>query len=161
MDVATHWDELRAFFNGGATCVFASVGKDGAPHATPIGSLFLTEPGRGFYLEKFPTTMPRDFSENRSLCIYGSGLTRWRFLLALIRCEFAASPGYRLYGRAGERREATPGELAAFAGRTRLFRGFKGARMLWSGMRHARDLFIERADGLNLGALSYKEKGRA
>jgi len=156
MDAVAHWDELRTFFNGNVRCVFASAGQNGAPHATPIGSFFLTEPGRGFYLEKLPATMPQDFKHNPAVCIYGSGMTNMGFLWALIKGEFARAPAYRLYGRAGERRESTAEELAAFARRTRLFRGFKGARMLWSGMRYARDVFIESADGLNLGALTYK-----
>ena len=49
------WQQVRATVRGASAssmhCAIASIGADGRPHVTPIGSVMLTEPGRGVYLD--------------------------------------------------------------------------------------------------------------
>lgn len=163
MDLFTHWEDIRTLCNQGAPyCTLATVAEDGAPHVTPIGSLFLTAPGRGFYFEKYPSAMPRHFAANPRVSILALRFSAPGFTLAMARGRFAALPGVRLQATAGERREATPEETAMFARRVRPFRWFRGHGLLWSDLRQVRDLAVHAAEGLNLGAMTYRppEAGR-
>jgi hypothetical protein len=53
----TDWSVIRRVFTRGFASSFhfavASVGADGSPHLTPIGSVMLGTTGQGFYFEEY------------------------------------------------------------------------------------------------------------
>ena len=69
------------------------------PCVTPIGSVALTEPGRGFYFEEFPTRLPRNLRRDPRVSILGVNSSRLFWLRALLFGRFPAPPAIRLGGR--------------------------------------------------------------
>jgi uncharacterized protein len=155
MEIEKSWNEISRFVNVKAeSCIFTTAGADGTPHATPIGSLFLTSPGHGFYFEKYPATLPMHYTTNPKLCILAMHFTMWGFLSGMVRGRFAALPGVRLHATAGDLRESTQDEVRLFAHRVSKFKMFKGYKLLWSNMSRVRDLKIHSADPLTVGPMT-------
>jgi hypothetical protein len=133
----------------------ATVGADGQPHVTPIGSVLLTDPGRGFYFEEFPTTLPRNLRRDPRVSILAVNSGRGLWLRALVMGRFAAPPAIRLHGRVvGGPREATAQELARWQRRVRLLRRLRGHALLWGRLRRVRDLEIDAAEPVRLGSMT-------
>lgn len=155
MEIEQYWNDISHFVNNKADrCIFATADVDGTPHATPIGSLFLTRPGKGFYFEKYPTTLPAHYSANPKLCILAMQFTMWGFISGMVRGRFAALPGIRLHATAGVLREATQDEMRFFAHKVRQFKFFKGYKLLWSNMSRVRELEIYSVDPLTVGPMT-------
>jgi uncharacterized protein len=155
MEIEKYWDEISHFINNKAeNCIFATSDADGTPHATPIGSLFLTRPGKGFYFEKYPTTLPAHYSTNPKLCILAMQFTMWGFISGMARGRFANLPGIRLHATAGDLRESTQEEMRLFAQKVRMFKIFKGYNLLWSNMTRVRELEIHAVDSLTVGPMT-------
>ncbi len=49
-----YWKEAQNLVHRVPSLSIGTTDKDGSPRVTPIGSLFLTEEGKGFYFEKLP-----------------------------------------------------------------------------------------------------------
>ena len=82
-----------------------------------------------------------------------SGVLFW--LKALFTGRFSRPPAVRLRGRAvGPAREATEAERALWLRRVRPLRFSRGHRLLWSNMRHARDVVFEEVEPVNAGAMT-------
>ena len=73
MELEENWDEVKDLFRASFRSSFhyavATVTDKGEPHVTPIGSLILGEPCRGFYFEKFPRQLPENLAANRQVCV--------------------------------------------------------------------------------------------
>jgi hypothetical protein len=148
------WPRIRAHFRGLLYCSLATTDPDGSPRVTPIGSLFLRGDCTGFYLERYPIALPANLERDPRVAVLGvrDGLGLW--LGALVRGGFRRDPAIRLFGTAGPRREATAEEVARFARKVRLVRWTRGHRLMWRGFSSARDLTFERAEGVELGAMT-------
>ena len=114
LDVSKHWGEIRRVFAAAFSSSFhfavATVGADGEPHVTPIGSVVLTEPGRGFYFEEYPTRLPRNLRHDPRVSILAVNSSRGFWLRTLLFGRFPAPPAVRLRGRVvGEPRHPTRG----------------------------------------------------
>jgi hypothetical protein len=127
-------------------CSIASIGPDGTPHVTPIGSLMLGAPGHASYLDVFNVQLGRNLDRDPQLAILAvdSGKVSWA--RSLLRGQFREAPGVRLLGTAGPSRPATDAELARFQRWVRVTLRTRGGRAMWGrtdGLR-ARDVTIER-----------------
>ncbi len=148
------WEDVCGFVNNkAALCWFASADAQGRPHVTPIGSFFLTAPGRGFYFEHYPKTMRGHFRDNAQVTILAQGGSRLAFLWAMLVGHTSNHAGIRLFGTVGGRRDASPGEFELFRRRVRFFRPFRGCDILWGGMRRVRDVALDDFERLELGRL--------
>jgi hypothetical protein len=157
--VKDHWREIRRVFTAAFASSFhfaiATVGADGEPHVTPIGSVVLTEPGRGFYFEEFPSRLPRNLRGDPRVSILGVNSSRVFWLRALLLGRFPSPPAIRLNGRVvGEPREVTAGELALWQRRVRRLRRLRGYALLWGRLRRVRDLEINTAEPVLLGPMT-------
>ena len=158
MQIHQDWPEIRqvfnAAFNSSSHYAVATVSPDGEPHITPIGSLILTEPGKGFYFEEFPSRLPQNLATNPQLSVLAVNSGLWFWLKSLFRGRFAQSPAVRLYGRAGERRWATEEEIAQWHKRVHSARHTKGYKILWQNMSTVRELEFHRAEPVRLGVMT-------
>ncbi len=59
--------------------------------------------------------------------------------------KFPSFPGVRLYGTAGERRQATPEELRRLQERKGFASRLKGGKLIWSDLTIVRDIHISSA----------------
>lgn len=154
---AADWEIVRRVLRDGFASGFhfavASLGEDGAPHVTPIGSLMLTEPGRGFWFEEYASGLARRLARDQRVCVMALNTSRWELLRALWRGEARRPYGVRLHGVVGERRRATPDELARFLRRVRLLRPLRGHRLLWSRMRTVREVRFHALEPVRLPPL--------
>lgn len=121
-------------------CAIASVGLDGAPHVTPVGTVFLRDDRTGFYFDQYTSVLARNIDVDPRVCLMAVD-TRWLFWLrALLTGRFIAPPAVRLFGTVGPLRAATPLELEQVRRSVRKTQWLKGGKMLWSDFSHVRDI---------------------
>lgn len=103
---------------------------------------------------KYPSTLPAHAAANPKVCILALHLTKWAFLKGMARGSLAELPGLRLHATLGPLREATGDEIDGFLRRMNRLKPLKGYALLWSGMRHAREVRVYAADALTVGPLT-------
>ncbi len=158
IDPDIDWETTRQAFRRGFRTSFhyavATVGEDGAPHVTPIASVVLTDPGRGFFFDIFTAQLGRNLDRDPRVCVMAvdSGVRFW--LGSLRRGRFASPPAIRLAGTAGPRREATPEERERWLRRVRPLRRLAGHRHLWGRLEYVRDLTFDRVVPVRMGIMT-------
>ena len=154
MNLHDDWDDIRRIFARSLYASIATVDADGHPHVTPIGSLVLdSEPGRGFWFERFTTALPDHLDHDTHLCAMAVDTRLGLWGRALITGRFPSAPGIRLRGHAGARRPATEREVEWFQRRVRPTRWTRGYRLLWGGMASGREVVFEQALPIRLGRM--------
>lgn len=72
MDIKENWKDIKKLFSESFRSSFhyaiATVNAEGDPHVTPIGSLILMGPGRGYYFEEFPRQLPQNLAGGDTEC---------------------------------------------------------------------------------------------
>ena len=135
-------------------CSIASTNPDGSAHVTPIGSLLLTDKGAGVYFDAFnvrlATNVDRD--PNVSILAVDSGPLLW--LRSLVGGRFVRPPGIRLIGTVSGPRPSTQAEVARFRGFVGPLFRTRGGQMLWGSLPTARDVRINRIEGIGMGAMT-------
>jgi hypothetical protein len=155
----TQWAEVRRVFNRSIAsslhCSIASLGAEGQPLVTPIGSILLAAPGHACYFELFSTGLGRRIAADPRVSLLAVNSARSAWLRALFRARFSERPAVRLVGTASpERRLATGVEIARFRKRIAPVARLRGARLLWSQLKWVRDVQVERIDAIHIGALT-------
>lgn len=155
---ASRWEAVSRLVNSAFQTSLhvsvSSIGADGAPVVTPIGSLFLLEPGRACYLELTATGLGRrlDADPRVSILVVDSGRLLW--VRALLTRRFVRLPAVRLVGRAETgTRPATEVDWARFAHRVGALWHLPGGRKLWRRRGSVREVRIEGIEAVGLGAL--------
>jgi uncharacterized protein len=138
------WPQIRRVLlraqRSSVHCAVASVGPDGAPNVTPIGTVFLRDDGTGYFFDQYSSQLARNLANNPRVCVMAVNVSRWFWLRSFLLGRFTSPPGLRLDGMAGPLRPASPQELQAIAERVRPTRWLKGSRLLWSDFTQVRDL---------------------
>jgi hypothetical protein len=151
------WKIIRRIFRDGfaSSSYFgvASVGGDGSPHITPIGSFVLGDVGHAFYFEEYAGGLAHRLQSDQRVCVMAVNGSRWELLKALWRGQVRRPFGVRLYGTVGERRDATEVEVERFQRRVRHMRFLRGHRLLWGKMRTVRDVRFHRFDPVRIAPL--------
>jgi hypothetical protein len=115
MQLEKNWPEIKRIFDKSFKSSFhyalATVNENGEPHVTPSGSLLLRKPGHGLYFEEFPRQLPQNLLHNQQVCILAVNSSRWFWIKSLFRGQFTSPPAIRLFGTAGQLREATEKEI--------------------------------------------------
>jgi hypothetical protein len=136
------WEIIRRVLSDGFASSFhfavASLGEDGAPHVTPIGSVVLGPPGQGLWIEEYASGLSRRLERDPRVCVMALNAGRWNLLKALWRGEVREPFGVRLHGTVGARRDATERELARFRRRVHPLRFLRGHDLLWG--KHLRSV---------------------
>jgi hypothetical protein len=144
MSLEEHWDRIRDVASRGKRSTghfaIASVDPDGAPHLTPVGTVYLRENCTGFYFDQYTRALADNLDADPRICLMAVDSGRMFWLRALVTGRFAAAPGVRLYGTAGPRRPAEPAELAQVRRSVRPALLSRGGRLLWGEFTHVRDL---------------------
>lgn len=158
MELLSNWDTVKKLFTDSFKSSFhysiATVNEDGEPHVTPIGSLILGRPGRGFYFERFPSNLPRNIEHQPEICVLAVNSSRWFWLKSLILGRFATPPAVRLFGVAGELREASDVECARWQRRVRQVRFTKGHALIWRDMAKVRDIEFTRIEPVSISKMT-------
>lgn len=165
MDIITHWSAVKLLFAKSFTTSFhyaiATVNQSATPHVTPIGSLILTTPGKGFYFEKFTRQMPINAENNKYICVLAVNSSRWYWFTSLIIGRFSSPPAVRLMGVLGERRHATVSEITKFQRRVFPLKFTKGYKKLWGDMTMVRELHFTAIEPIRIGAMTKNNWGNS
>jgi uncharacterized protein len=158
MEIGNHWGTIKKVFEDGFKSCFnfavASVGRDGSPHITPIGSLILKDDRTGFYCEDFPSKLPENLKFNPRICIMAINADKVFWGRALVDGKFPSAPGVRLYGTAGEAREGTREEIEMWQKRVGFARALKGYKIMWENMHVVRDIKFDSFEPVDLRAMT-------
>jgi len=158
LDISTHWNDIRRHFNRSFSTNFhvsmASLDADGTPRNTPIGSLFLDREPKGFYFEKYPSTLPGNAQDHPEICVLAVNSGLWFWLRSLFNNRFAVYPAVRLYGKLGDARPPEAQELNRLSRRMRATRLLPGNKTLWGDMNRVRDITFDRAEYIQLGLMT-------
>lgn len=158
MDIRTDWNLIRNHFSKsfGTSLHYsiASVDKYNNPTTTPIGSLFLNDDKTGFYFERYPSNLPKNYIYNKNICVLAVNSNRWFWLKSLYKNKFTANPAIKLYGTLGEKRLANDNEIRALKRRMRATKRLKGHKYLWDNMNMVRELVFTKAEKMNLGEMT-------
>jgi len=156
---ANDWHETRAVFNRAFASSMhfsiASTGPDGEPWVTPIGSVLLTEPGRGIYFEEFTQRLRRHVREDSRITILAVDSRKLYWIRSLVGGRFPTPPGLRLRAQVmGPRRRATEAERERWLRRVRMFRGTRGHELLWDRLGFVRDFEVLSTEPVRLGGMT-------
>lgn len=157
-DLKRDWQEIVLVFKEAQAssrhCAIATVREDGAPHMTPIGSLFLRDDLTGYYFEEYSRGIPRDLERNRQVCVMAvnSGWKYW--FKSVFAGSFATAPGIRLYGVAGDLREATEEEIASWQKRVKIARNMKGYDLIWKNLKQVREIRFHSFEPVTAGRMT-------
>jgi hypothetical protein len=141
-------------FRSSLHCSVATLNEDGSPHLTPIGSVLLTEAGKGIYFEIFATQLARNLERDPRLEVMAVHGGKGFWLSALARGRFSRPPGFRLSGKAGPRRLASAEEQRRWRRKVRRLRRLRGHDLLWGQLTHVRDLSFDAVTPVRIGALT-------
>lgn len=145
-----YWKEADDLLSKTFSLSMATTNEDGSPLVTPIGSLFLTGQGKGFYFERLPRRMRENLDRDNRFSMLAVRGGRFYWMKALFLGRFSSHPAMRLNGTVSERRECTPEERSIFDGRFGMFRRLKGYDILWKDMSTVRDVTINSIEPVNL-----------
>ncbi len=150
VDVQTQWPRIRAAFEAGVRstrhCAIASVGPDGTPHVTPVGFVFARDDATLFYFEQHPRRLPANLAHEPRVCVLAVNASNRLWGPFLMRGRFASPPGVRLIGIASARRSASTEEREALRRRIGPLHRLPGAKLIWGGLDHVRDIRVERCE---------------
>jgi hypothetical protein len=150
MDIRRDWQAIQQVFDAALAsskhCAIASVDVNGVPHITPIGFLFLRDDCSAYYFEQYSKRLPENYKSNANVCLMVVNSDSRFWFKALFTARFAALPGVRLYGRAGDLRPASAAELTALQRRIGPAKHLPGAKLIWSGLRTVRDIALDRVE---------------
>ena len=158
MEIVNHWQTIQEVFKDSLASsmhyAIATVNKDGSPHVTPMGALFVREDKTGFYFDEFPVNMSRNLERNPRVCILAvnSNPTFWQ--KSLLAGKFETPPAVRLMGSVGKKREATEEESAKWQNHVKIARGTKGYDIMWKNMRTVRDIHFDSFEPVLLGEMT-------
>lgn len=157
-DLENQWPEIKTLFKESFKSSFhfsiASVGKDGNPHITPIGSIILGDVGKAIYFEKFPTQLPKNIDDNPNISVLAVNSTKFYWLRSLISGKFSTPPAIRLVGKAGNLRDATQKEIELWQKRVRRMSFTKGHRLIWRDMIKVRELKFNKIEPVHIGEMT-------
>jgi hypothetical protein len=156
---AREWSLVRATWThvlrSSTHYAIASVTPDGAPHVTPIGSVFLNaEPGTGLYIDMFNRQLAENVRANPRVMILGVDSGKFMWLRSLLRGRFVRPPGVRLTATVGEARPSTEEERKRLNSALGPLVRTPGGRLLWQNLPQVRDLRIEAVVPLRIGRMT-------
>ena len=159
MRIEDHWDEISYICRKSmGNLAFATVNEDGTPHLTPIGSLIPRGDCSAFYFEQYPSRLPENLERDNRISVLAVDMRKVFWIPSFLLGHYTHPPAVRLYGRAGERREATTEEIAAFHKNpwVKLMSIFKlkGYQVAWKPMTHVRDIHFDSFEPCDMGTMS-------
>jgi hypothetical protein len=159
MRIEDHWDEIKYICKKSlGLFTLGTVDADGTPRLTPIGSLIPRDDCTAFYFEQYPSRLPENLKRDDRVSVLAVDMRKPFWVLSFFLGHYTHPLAVRLYGKVGERRPATPEELATFSNLPLivLIRVFchKGYRVGWKPMTHVRDIHFDSFEPCNMGAMS-------
>lgn len=146
MDLVENWSDIQAVFESSIRsskhAAIATVDAKGCPTITPIGFTFLNDDQTAYYFETHSEAMPVNLESNKNVCLLLVNSSTFFWAKSFFKGKFSSYPGIRLYGTAGERRQASPEELTRLKKRMGAAALLKGRHLIWADLTTVRDVQI-------------------
>ena len=158
MEIGNHWETIQMVFQQSLLSslhyAIATVNRDGSPHVTPIGALFLRENKTGFFFDLYSVSMSGNLERDQrvSILAVNSDASYWQASFLIGRCE--TPPAVRLLGTVGPKRDATEQEVGMWRKHVEFARGMKGYDLLWGNMRFVRDIYFDAFEPVDMGEMT-------
>ncbi|MCJ8320493.1 MAG: hypothetical protein MJK12_12720, partial [Colwellia sp.] len=133
-------------------CSLSVISKEGHPHISPIGSVYLTNEESGYFIEMFTKSFG-DQVDNKA-CIMAVNTSPVFWLKSLFSGKFATPPATRLLVTIKERRKISEEETAHFRKRVKLFRRLNGYKHMWSSARYVRPFTVDKVIPVSIGKMT-------
>ncbi len=143
---------IRNLIKKALYCSISIIDKDGVPHTSPIGSVFIENETQGYFIEMFTTSFKNQTGNQACILAVNTSILYW--LKSLIKGRFETPPAVRLIVRVEELREISDIELFRFQRRVRIFRGLKGHKKMWSSAKYVRPFTVESIRPVSIGAMT-------
>ena len=169
MDMENKWDEIieivnKSFYSSYYFSI-ATVTDDGTPHLTPIGSLMLGKNRNGILFEKYSVNIGNHIKTNNKICVMAVNVGLTKMLKGVIFKKLREPLGIRLWGTAGEKREATIEEVEGLHRRIQSalpfiggkIRHLNGYKKLWGDMKYVREIEFARYEFVRFGKKAIRQ----
>jgi hypothetical protein len=133
-------------------CSISIITKEGLPHSSPIGSVYLNNSETGYFIEMFAKSFKDQEGRKGSILAVNSSLLFW--LRSLIKGKFLSPPAVRLLVTFGERRKISEVESKAFQKRVNIFKPLKGYKLMWSKAEYVRPFEVDEIIPVSIGKMT-------
>lgn len=133
-------------------CSLSVVTKQGYPHSSPIGSVYLEDEHKGYFIELFSKSCS-DQAGNKA-CIMAVNTSMWFWLKSLFRGRFATPPATRLLVTIGERKKISAEEMSRFQRKVKPFRRLKGYQLMWASASYIRPFTVDKVIPVSIGKMT-------
>jgi hypothetical protein len=147
-----NFKDIKNLIKNSTYCSISTISKEGHPHTSPIGSVYLTTPNEGYFIEMFTTSFKDKVGEKACIMAVNVSIIFW--LKSLIMGSFKTLPGIRLYITIDEARKITEEEYNHFQKKVRPFKGLKGHAIMWSRATYVRPFRIEGNKPVSIGLMT-------
>ncbi|PCJ15653.1 MAG: hypothetical protein COB02_17860 [Candidatus Cloacimonadota bacterium] len=149
-----HIKQIKNLIKKSLFCSISTITKDGHPHSSPIGSVFLIDENRGYFIEMFTKSCSHRHPIQNKACIMVINTSPWFWLKSLFLGKFTTIPGVRLLVDLKEKRAGTDQEKQRFLKKVKIFSLLKGHKILWSSMGPIREFTVDKIIPLNMGKMT-------
>ena len=153
-----NWKKITKYYNeymkGSVCCTLATTSSKNEPNVTPIGSLILRDDFSGFFFDIFPSVMVENIEDNGRVCLLLVNTSKFFWFQSFRKGVFKKPSGIKMAGTIGKKREATPEEKEAFLVKFKMFKPFKGFKLLWGDLTYVRDVTFTDYYPINTGTMT-------
>jgi uncharacterized protein len=159
MRIEDHWDMIsRICRKSMGLFAFGTVDPDGTPRLTPIGSLIPRNDCTAFYFERYPSRLPANLERDSRITVLAVDMRKTFWVLSFFLGHYTHPPAVHLYGTVGEKRPATPEELAQFRNHWLVkaisIVGRRGYKVGWEPLTEVRDIRFDSFEPCDMGTMS-------
>ncbi|OIQ20676.1 MAG: hypothetical protein BM556_01690 [Bacteriovorax sp. MedPE-SWde] len=148
----SHFKFIKDLIKNSLYCSISTITKDGLPHSSPIGSVYVENEKQGYFIEMFTKGFVNQSGNKACILAVNTSLLFW--LKSLIFGQFKTPPGVRLLVTLGDRREISDIERNRFHKRVRPFRKLKGHKLMWSNANYVRPFSIDKVIPVSIGKMT-------
>ncbi|MCJ8344051.1 pyridoxamine 5'-phosphate oxidase family protein [bacterium] len=149
-----YFKQIKNIVKNSLYCSVSTITAKGHPHISPIGSVYLIDETRGYFIEMFTTSPTKRHKEQDKACIMAINTSLWFWFKSLFLGRFPTIPGVRLLVDLKEKRPATEKERERFLKKVRPFRFLKGHKILWSSTGQIREFTIDQIIPLKMSKMT-------
>ncbi|OUR96290.1 hypothetical protein A9Q84_07995 [Halobacteriovorax marinus] len=150
--VVKDFRNIKDLIKNSMYCSISTITKDGLPHSSPIGSVFLENEEGGYFIEMFTKSMIDKSKEKACIMAVNTSLFFW--LISLIKGRFNTHPATRLLVTLGEKRKITEIERAHFQKKVKPFKWLKGYKHMWSTANYVRTFTVDKVIPVSIGKMT-------
>ncbi len=150
--ILKNFRQIKNLIKNSFYCSISIISKEGHPHTSPIGSVYLINKENGYFIEMFTKSFGDQVGNKACIMAVNTSLVFW--LKSLFLGRFATPPAIRLLVTIKERRKITEEEMAHFNKRVKPFRRLKGYKHMWSTARYVRPFTVDKVIPVSIGKMT-------